>query len=328
MMCWMNPPASDNPRHPDSPAHAALIVGCGYLGKRLAQQLIARGLTVFGTTRGEVHAKLLAGMGVRPLLLELTQPLTYASLTPALSAETLDVFLMIPPGRMNDETSTKQIMLCGTAHVIKALKRANVRKAVMVSSSAVYGQTDGQRVDADTPAEPNGERAMLMLEGEKLWLDGGDAYSVLRLAGLYGPGRIVGMRALRQGSPLLGNPDAMLNLVHVQDAVDLLLAMVEGSGAGRIELGCDGHPVGRLAYYTYLANRLNLPVPQVVDDQTAATIFGVNADRLARSANKSLDNTVTRKRTGWSPAFTDYKAGLEAILKESSADRRQSLGGG
>ena len=320
----MNCPVSDNS---GPPAHAALIVGCGYLGKRLAQRLTARGRVVYGTTRSESHARLLAAAGVRPLLLEVTQPVTYASLTPALSAETLDVFLMIPPGRLNDQPSTRHIVLGGTAHVAKALQRTNVRRAVMVSSSAVYGQTDGQRVDADTQAEPNSERAELMLGGEKLWLEAGEAFSVLRLAGLYGPGRVVGMRALRQGSPLLGDPGAMLNLIHVYDAVDLLLAIVEGSSAGRIELGSDGHPVGRLEYYTYLANRLKLPVPQVVDDQTAATIFGVNADRLARSSNKALDNQVTCRRTGWAPAFMDYKAGLEAIFTERSADRRQTLGG-
>lgn len=310
------------PQHADT----ALIIGCGYLGKRLAGRLIARGQVVYGTTRGEARAQSLAESGIRPLLLSVTQPVTYASLTPALSAEALDVYLMVPPGRVNGSPSARHVVLGGTAHVLKTLRRANARRAVMVSSSAVYGQADGRLVDADSPPDAQSERAGLLLGGEGLWLDAGPEYSVVRLAGLYGPGRVTGMRALREGSPLLGNPDAMLNLIHVDDAVDLLLAMTGGTTCGRVELGCDGHPVKRIDYYKHLANILGLPGPEVIDNQTAATLLGVDADRLARSSNRALDNTVTCKRTGWSVAVPDYRAGLEAILSPTPKTQRQTLG--
>lgn len=265
-------------------------------------------------------------MGIRPLLLAVTQPVTYASLTPALSADSLDVYLMIPPGRLNGSPSTRHIVLGGTGHIVDTLRRANIRRAVMVSSSAVYGQTDGRHVDADTSPDPGSERAELLLAGEGLWLDAGPAFSVLRLAGLYGPGRVVGMRALREGSPLLGDPHAMLNLIHIEDAVSLLLAMTGGTTCGRIELGCDGHPVQRIEYYKYLAHMLGVPGPEVVDNETAATVLGLNAERLAKSSNKALDNTVTCKRTGWSPAIADYRMGLNAILNPTSTTQRQTLG--
>ncbi len=316
------PPLDRNTPH----SQAALIVGCGYLGQHLAIRLIEQGVTVYGTTRSETRAAGLAKLGVRPLLLSITQPVTFASLKPALDAESLDVYLMVPPGRLDGSPSTRHIVLGGTAHIIKALRQATVRRAVMVSSSAVFGQTDGGRVDADSPPTPNGERAELLLAGEKLWLDAGANFNVLRLAGLYGPGRIIGQRALLEGAPLIGNPQALLNLIHVDDAARLLLAMTATSEASRIELGCDGHPVPRIDYYQHLADQLGVAPPSIIDHQVAAARFGLNADRLARAANKALDNTVTCRRTGWSPAFPDFRAGLDAILNTPSTTTPQSPG--
>jgi nucleoside-diphosphate-sugar epimerase len=312
--------------HQPTHADAALIVGCGYLGGRLAVSLIKRGQTVYATTRDQTKTPALAELGVRPLILSVTQPVTYASLTPAINEPLIDVYYMVPPGQANASPTPRQVVLGGIAHMVKVLRRANVRRAVLVSSSAVYGYTDGRRVDADTVSQPQSERAGLLLNGEALWLDNGPCYSVLRLAGLYGPRRVVGMRAVRQGSPLVGNPDAMLNLIHADDAVSLLLAMTESETSARVELGSDGHPVPRIAYYRYLANILGVPAPMVIDDQTAAAQLGLNAQRLARSSNKALDNTVTRRRTGWTPAVKDYRAGLDMILGTTPRPRPQTLG--
>lgn len=296
------------------PADAALIVGCGYLGKRLASALVAKGRTVYAATRDQAKTSALAALGVRPLILSVTQPVTYASLTPALRAASLDVYYLIPPGRAAGSPTPRQVVLGGVAHMVKALRQANVRRAVLVSSSAVYGQADGARVDADTQPHANNERAELLLKGEALWLEAGLNYTVLRLAGLYGPGRVVGIQAVRDGAPLVGNPHAMLNLIHADDAVSLMLAMSDAPVQSRIELGCDGHPTPRVAYYRYLARKLGVPPPEPLDDLTAAARFGLSAKRLARSSNKALDNAPTRRRTGWTPIYPDYRAGLDAIF--------------
>ncbi len=296
------------------PARDTLIVGCGYLGRCLASRLIERGCTVYATTRSPDKARQLAELGARPLLVHVTQPVTLAALRPAIEAPALDVFYMVPPGRPDQSPTPRQVVVGGVAHVLRSLRAGHVRRAVLVSSSAVYGQRDGQCVDADTPAEAHDERAKLLLEGEKLWLDAGDAYHVLRLAGLYGPGRVVGMKAVRQGAPLLGDPQAMLNLIHVDDAAELLLAMLRAEGPGRIELGCDGQPVPRLEYYQHLAQLIQAPPPQLLTDEKIIALLGVNADRLRRSSSKALDPARTCQRTGWSPRYVDYRAGLAAVL--------------
>lgn len=302
-------------------APAALIVGCGYLGMHLAARLRQRDRTVFGTTRSETRARQLAGIGVRPMIVHVTQPLTLAALRPALEAEALDVYYMVPPGRPDRSPNPRQTVVGGTAHVLKALRNshANVRRAILVSSTAVYGQTAGQRINADTPPEPPGQRGRILLEGEAHWLGTSPAYHVLRLAGIYGPTRIIGEKALHDGAPLIGNPDALLNLIHVEDAAELLLAMMTASAPGRIELGCDGNPVPRLEYYTHLAHRLGVPPPEIVDDEQAAKQFGLNLDRLRRSSSKALDNIATCQRTGWTPRYPTFRQGLDAALAAQRA---------
>lgn len=307
------------PDHPEI-RPAALIVGCGYLGQRLARRLLERGQTVYGTTRSTQKAQRLAELGVRPLIVQVTQPVTLAALTPALEAPALDVYHMVPPGRPGRSPSPRQVVLGGTAHIIKALRRAAVHRAVLVSSTAVYGQRGGERVDADTPPQPVDERGALMLEAERLWLEAGPAYHVVRLAGLYGPGRVIGLKAVREGAPLIGDPGALLNLVHVDDAAALLLAVATAPEPGRVELGCDGNPVPRHVYYEELARRLGVAAPEAIDDAAAAAQFGLNLDRLRRAASKALDNIATCRRTGWTPAYPTYRAGLTAVLEDRHAN--------
>lgn len=297
-----------------SPASSALIIGCGYLGRRLAAKLLRRGDTVFGTTRSPDRARELASLGVQPLLVHVTQPVTHAAMRCVQTVDALDVYYMIPPGRPGASPSPRQVVLGGIAHTVRTLRYALVRRAVLVSSTAVYSQQHGERVDADSIADPHDERGRRLLEGEQLWREAGEAYHVLRLAGLYGPSRIVGFKAVADGAPLLGDPNALLNLIHVDDAADLLLAMTSADDCGAVELGCDGTPTPRIEYYRHLARLINAPPPEVLRDEKAIAMLGVNADRLRRSSSKALDNIPTCRRTGWSPRYPNYRVGLEAVL--------------
>lgn len=299
-------------------ARTALIVGCGYLGMRVAKLLRSRGINVMGTTRSRQRGKQLADMDIRPLLLSVTERATFCSLTPAIKANELDVYYMIPPGRRsrNDSSPTpRQTVLGGIAYTINALKTAkNLRRGILVSSTAVYGQTHDERVDADTIASPQNERARLLRDGEELWLNSELPMFALRLAGIYGPGRVVGMKAVQDGAPLVGDPQNLLNLIHVDDAAMLLLYMMNAPEPGRIELGCDGHPIARIVYYTELANRLGVAPPQTVEDPITLESLGLNTERLRRSSSKACDNILTCKRTGWTPEYRNFKYGLDAIL--------------
>lgn len=302
---------------PIAPSAHALIVGCGYLGRVLARQLIAAQYVVFGTTRSDRKAADLAGLGVRPMIVQVTSPVTFAALRPALEVPALDVYYMVPPGRPDSDPSPRKVVIGGIAHMVKQLRHAQVRRAVLVSSTAVYAQRGGQRVDAESPAEPRDERCRLLLQGEQLWMDAGERYHVARLAGLYGPGRVIGLAGVQQGSPLVGDPAALLNLIHVEDAASLLRAITQAEQPGRIELGCDGHPIPRQDYYTHLARLIGVDPPVHLDTQSAAASLGLNALRLRNASSKALDNIPTCRRTGWTPRYPTYKLGVEAAIAAS-----------
>lgn len=309
--------------HTTPAVSAALIVGCGFLGRCLARKLLDQGTTVWGTTRHQQHARELAAMNVRPLLLDITQPVTLAALAPVLREPSFNLFFMVPPGRNTPGLSPRQILLQGQTSLLRALNPhahqppANLHRAILVSSTAVYGPNDNQQVDADTPPSPADERAQLLLEAENLWLARGQQFKVLRLAGLYGSGRIIGLQSLHDGAPLVGNPQAMLNLIHVEDAAELLIAMTQATNVGRVELGSDGSPAPRLSYYQHLAQRMNLPQPRVLSDAQAAIQLGLNLERLARTSSKVCDPSPTIRRTGWTPRYANYRVGLEQALSHA-----------
>ncbi|WP_432799690.1 NAD-dependent epimerase/dehydratase family protein [Poriferisphaera sp. WC338] len=298
---------------------ATLIIGCGYLGKQLARQLLTCNpdQPIFAAVRSQISARSLVPLGLRPLLLDVTQPLTLAAARAVLEPYQLDIYYMIPPGRKNAHPGPKQTVIGGIINTLNLLRELDIRKAILISSSAVYGQSENEIVSADTPPEPNNEKAKLLLEGEQLWLNHDYNYYVLRLAGLFGPKRVVGLSAISSGAPVVGNPNAMLNLIHVEDAASLLIAIIQSQTAGHIELGIGPPPLTRHNYYNMLAEMINVPAPKLLNDEAAAKQFDLNLGRLQRTSSKQLDNTITRERTGWSPVHIDLRTSIHNILSQS-----------
>ncbi len=306
-------------------APTALIVGCGYVGTRLAERLVDEGAVVYATTRSPSRIDALAAIGTRPLVLHAERRKSYEELKPVLNVDSLDVYWLVPPGRNVDEQPTpRQVVIDGLTNLIDVLRDANVRRMLLTSSTGVYGQSDGAAIDVDTPSQPNDHRGQLLLNGEQLWLDAGDHAHVVRLAGLYGPGRVIGEKALREGQPIVGDGDAYLNLIHVDDAADLLVSIMTAPSPGRVELGCDGSPVKRIDYYSEVARRLGVNPPKLVHGEDVLKKMGIDPARVRRASSKRCDHRVTCERTGWQPRFRDYRDGLNAILREaSSATARQ-----
>ena len=234
-----------------------LVVGCGYLGERVARVWRDAGDEVYATTRGP-GADGLSRAGLRPIVLDVTQGPRLGALP-----EVDTVVFAVGRARRSDARMF-DIHVEGLRAVLDALPRSTGR-VIYTSSTGVYAQAAGEWVDEESVCEPVREGGMACLSGERLLFAharGRDAL-VLRLAGLYGPGRVPRSADVTAGRPVAGSPDAYLNLIHVEDAARAVVAAAAlGPGTGRTYVVSDGSPPTRTEYVRQLATRLGVSPPR------------------------------------------------------------------
>jgi nucleoside-diphosphate-sugar epimerase len=236
-----------------------LIIGCGYLGQRLGDQLGRDGGRVYGTVRSPARAEEIAGIGIEPVVADVLRPETLDDL-PAADR----VFYAVGFDR-SAGAAMRDVYVNGLQNVLDRLP-TSVRRFVYASSTGVYGQADGEWVDEDSPTEPRHESGQVVLEAEGRvhnWADRRDASGVvLRFAGLYGPGRIVRRMMLERAEPIPGDPEKFLNLVHIDDAARAAAAALVADAPDRIYLVADDRPVTRREYYSLAATIIGAPEPR------------------------------------------------------------------
>jgi nucleoside-diphosphate-sugar epimerase len=202
--------------------------------------------------------------------------------------------------------SMRQVYVNGLANVLKMLPRSN--RLIYVSSASVYGQTDGGEVDETAPAEPLDESGRIVLEAENLLRRERADAMILRFAGIYGPGRLLRRQAaLEAREPIAANPNAWLNLIHVDDGAAAILAAEQRGIAGEIYNVSDGHPVRRGDFYRELARLLSAPPPTFAPAQD--------------QANRRIVSRRVREELGVMMRYPSFVAGLAASIGDSSGSQ-------
>jgi nucleoside-diphosphate-sugar epimerase len=273
-----------------------LILGCGYLGRRVARRWLARGEKVYALTRDADTAATLRGEGIGPIVGDVLRPDTLGQLPQAAT-----VLYAIGFDRASG-ASMRQVYVDGLASVLDHLHRPE--RFIYVSSSSVYGQTDGGWVDEDSPTEPLEESGRIVQGAERLLRERLPEAIVLRFSGIYGPGRLLRRKTLEAGEPVVGDPDKWLNLIHVEDGADAVLAAEAHAQPGRIYNICDDTPVRRRDFYVELAKRLHAPPPRFVipaPDQPTPP---------HEKANRRIRNTRMKTELQVRLRFADYLGGL------------------
>ena len=131
--------------------------------------------------------------------------------------------------------------------------------------------------------------------------------TILRLAGIYGPGRMLARREqLLQGVPFGGDPQAWLNLIHVIDAASAVTAIEQADCRGKLYLACDDEPVRRGEFYNELSRLLNAPRPTFDPQRDAGRTVGLNKRCRARKL---------KQETGWAPGYPTFRAGLLTAIE-------------
>jgi nucleoside-diphosphate-sugar epimerase len=274
----------------------ALILGCGYLGRRVAARWIAAGKSVAALTRKNADA--LTALGIEPILGDVLDP---ASLRNVPRAST--VLYAVGMDRSSGKTM-HDVYVNGLRHVLDTISPPDW--FIYVSSTGVYGQSDGGWVDEESPNEPAEDSGNVVLAAERLLREKLPGAIVLRFAGIYGPDRLLRKRAILNGEPLIGDAEKWLNLIHVEDGVEAVLAAEAKARPCETFLIADDFPVTRRDFYTLLAQLLN----------AKSAAFEHRPEPGA--PNRRISNRKAREQLGWSPHYPSYHQGLPAAVREST----------
>ncbi len=291
-----------------------LIFGCGYLGGRVAHRWLAAGDEVVAVTRSQQRADQLRSEGLVPFVADVTQPETLSGLPPAQT-----VLYAVGYDR-SAEPSKAEVYVTGLEQVLAKLSQAT-EKLIYISSSSVYGQQDGQEVNEVSPCQPITEGGRICLQAEQLLQSHalfGNKSIILRLTGIYGPGRIPRQRALAAGEPIAVADQGLLNLIHVDDAVQAVLAAEARGQLGQLYLVSDGTPVRRADYYAEVARLVGGPPPRMIPPEPGAPV----AERA--SSSKAVRNTRLIEDLQVTLRYPSYREGLPAALQ---AEKEENAGG-
>lgn len=270
-----------------------LLAGCGDVGERVAACLRARGDEVCALRRNPPTRGV---PGIQWLRGDLTDPATLADLPSGLTGL---VYLPAPDAR--DKASYRAIYVDGLRHLLDALDCSKLRRTVFVSSSAVYGEHDGDVVDENTPADPQGFNGAVLREAEQVLADSVPGAVVLRLAGLYGPGRLQLIERLRAGQ--LRVPREVphwANRIHADDAASAIAHLLQLATPLPLYLGVDDTPLPLDELYDFLAALIDAPPPE-----EGAAPVGVGSKRLSNARLRA---------SGWAPQWPDSREGYAALI--------------
>lgn len=295
-------------------AREVFIVGCGYTGFRVAQREQERGAHVRALMRSRARAEHLHAAGIEPVPGDLDDR---ASLT-ALSLDGAVIYYFVPPPAHGVDDPRLHAFLDAVE------RHGRPHRLVLLSTTGVYGDCAGMWIDEERPPNPQTDRARRRLAAEQglhAWAHAhGVPFTILRVAGIYGPGRLP-IERLQRGSPvLLESESPWSNRVHVDDLVTACLAAADHDSSGRIYNISDGHPTTMTNYFNSVADACGLPRPPQVSMAEAQT--ALSAEMLSYlSESRRLDNSRMRNELGVVLRYPTLVDGLEGSLGHKSVQR-------
>lgn len=281
-----------------------LIVGCGDIGRRVAAYYTVPGNAVTGWVRSAESAASLRRAHIKPVQVDLDKaPL------PAAGDPDMLVFYFAPPPRQ-DESDPR---------LRRFLVRLNLlpRRLVYISTSAVYGDCGGDWVDEQAPVQPSNARGRRRADAERGLRDWsvrtGVEAIILRVPGIYGPGRLP-RRRLEQGLPVLRREDSgYINRIHAEDLAAAAVAAAERGRPGAVYNVSDGHPAPMCDYFDCVADAMRLPRPPRVTRETAEQVLSPAMMSFLRDS-KRLCNRRMREELGVRLRYPDFRCGVAACV--------------
>ncbi len=285
-----------------------LIVGCGDIGRRVAGLVCGQGAEVTGVVRSVEGAGRLEDAGITPMIADLNDP---SALT-GLPTEKATVYYFAPPPG-GGHTDPKARNFCASV-----APGQEPEKLVYISTSGVYGDCGGEVVTEKTPVNPQTARAKRRHDAENVFRQWGAqkgvAVIILRVTGIYGPGRLPVSR-LQGGAPLLRLEESPpTNRIHADDLARVCVAAAEKAEGGEIFNVSDGHPSTMTEYFLAIADLFDLPKPPLVTMEEARKVMTpLMISYLTES--RRMDNSRLLERLGVKLLYPTLSEGLKASME-------------
>jgi nucleoside-diphosphate-sugar epimerase len=275
-----------------------LIIGCGYVGQRVAARWHAAGDQVFATTRQQEQAGVFANRGWNPVICDITD-------AHSIKFSVIDLVVFAVGFDRASGHDMRQVYVDGLAHVLDSLPACE--RFIYVSSTSVYGQTAGELVDETAKVLPKEKSGQIVLEAEEMLRDRLPRAIILRFAGIYGPGRLLRENGIRAGAPIEANPERWLNLIQVDDGVQAILAAESRGEPGSIYNVTDDTPVPRRAFFELLAELLVAPSPRFKEPAPDVML-------PHEMAHRRVSNRRMREELRVSLKYPSFREGLIASV--------------
>lgn len=281
------------------------VFGFGYSAAALARLLLPLGWSVAGTCRTVEGAAALKWQGIEPLLFDGAQPID-----PSALMGVTHLLGSIPPDP--DDPALR-------LHRGDIAASPSLAWVGYLSTTSVYGVTDGSRVTEETRCEPSSPRGRRRLDAERAWQSLPLAAHVFRLSGIYGPGRSV-FDTIRAGrAQRIAKPGHAFNRIHVEDIAATLAASIQHPAPGRVYNLADDLPAPSADLVTHACSLMQVEPPPVIRFDEAVL------SPMARefwADNKRIANDRIRTELGVALRYPTWRDGLDAIWREESATRR------
>ena len=280
-----------------------IIAGCGYVGHRVAKLWRERGADVCCLVRSPDKAATLAGEGYSASAVSFDD-ITAISL-PDMAGAVLYYLIPPPGGGVVDTRARNFIQTMGNS--------ASPSKIIYMSATSVYSETAGGIVTEESPAEPLSAMGKRRLDAEQAFLAQGCATGtpvvILRVSGIYGPGRLPLMQ-INQGQPLLCEGESgPSNRIHADDLAAVCLAAADHGEGGDIYNISDGHPTSMTSYFNACADKLGYPrQPQVSMEEARRVMSPLMLSYVTES--RVVDNSRALERLNITLKYPTVLAGL------------------
>jgi len=284
------------------------IAGCGYIGRRVASLACDAGYETTCLVRSTEHGSALEQAGFRTMVGSLDDPAGI----PALEAAAGGVLLYCVPPPGGGPFDTRARNFCA------ALAAVPPAKIIYLSATSVYSETRGGVVTEVSPAVPASAMGKRRLDAEAAFRGFGAAHGIavviLRISGIYGPGRLPLMQ-ISQGQPLLKEEESgPSNRIHADDLAQVCLAAVERGEAGDIFNVSDGHPASMTSYFNAAADALGMPrQPQVTLEEARRAMSPLMFSYVSES--RVVDNSRMLEKLGVRLRYPTMAQGLPASVQ-------------